>query len=113
MLAALTLSSGCLGGDPVGDDGDDDGANGTTTSTPEPTSTTSMEPVNCEETEVIVAYVGTDDEHEECMAEPMACEIDDPCFDNACLGALYALCEDGTLGSACADFGGALVVSCN
>lgn len=74
----------------------------------------SMQPESmCGEAEVVVSYVGTDNDRDECSSTPGACDVDDPCFDDDCISALYDLCEQGTLGSACADFGGSVTVSCN
>ena len=67
----------------------------------------------CEDGEVIVSYVGTENDRDECSDTPAACDVDDPCFDDACVSALYGLCEEGTLGSACAEIGGPVTVSCN
>ncbi len=74
----------------------------------------SMQPESmCGEAEVVVSYVGTDNDRDECSSTPGVCDVDDPCFDDDCISALYDLCEEGTLGSACADFGGPVTVSCN
>lgn len=100
LLVAVSLASfGC-----DGEDDNDMGMDDAMSMQPEST---------CEDGEVIVAYVGTDNDRDECSAPPAACDVEDPCFDDDCVGALYALCEEGTLGSACADFGGPVTVSCN
>lgn len=85
-------------------EGDDDGM-GTDAGT--------MAESDCDEGEVIVAYVGTDNDRDECSPSPEACDVEDPCFDDECIGALYALCAEDTLGSACAELGGPVTVSCN
>ena len=87
-------------------DGDDDES--------EQDDSMAMDPASiCEDGEVIVSYVGTDDDRDECSDTPEPCDVEDPCFEDACVEALYALCEEGTLGSACAELGGPVTVSCN
>ena len=68
----------------------------------------------CSDDEVCVAYLGDDpaDDREECAAIPGDCGGSASCGDNACVSALYDLCESGWISVGCAETGGT-IVSCN
>ncbi len=70
----------------------------------------------CEDDEVVVSYFGpeADSEPEDvCEPTPAACTTtDELCGDDACIEALYALCETPSLGSGCASIDASVFVSC-
>ncbi|MEM6990347.1 MAG: hypothetical protein AAF721_07620 [Myxococcota bacterium] len=67
----------------------------------------------CEADETTVATFGTDDEGDTCAPTPAECDADMPCASDDCVAALYALCEEGTVGAGCSDGADMLIVSCN
>ncbi len=70
----------------------------------------------CAEDEVVVSYFGPEEGSEPedvCEPTPSACAgTDDLCGDDACIEALYALCEAPSIGSGCASIDSSVFVSC-
>ncbi len=93
MLTAL-LITGCGGGDDDDDVAVEDCS-------------------DCVDGEVCVAYLGTDDDHDECAAIPTECGGTADCMETDCISALYDLCENETMGVACSDTSPPTIVSCN
>jgi hypothetical protein len=70
----------------------------------------------CEGEEVVVSHFGpggVDDVVDECVPIPEACEDGADCADDACIEALYGLCESPSVGAGCSSVGDDTFVSCN
>ena len=61
----------------------------------------------CASEEFVLAY----EDREECISIPEACEVEDPCFDDACREAVYGMCDGGT-GSSCGSVADVVYIGC-
>ena len=71
---------------------------------------------NCEDDEVVVTYFGPQEDSEPedvCAPTPSECApTGELCGDDACIEALYALCDAPSLGSGCSSIDTSVFVSC-
>ncbi len=68
----------------------------------------------CSEDQVEVDYLGGARDNEvTCKPTPMSCGATASCADNACIAAMYALCESPYIGVACSDTFAPPIISCN
>jgi hypothetical protein len=69
---------------------------------------------DCDEDEVQVVYLGgARDDEVTCKAKPAACGATASCGEQACIAAMYGLCESPYLGVACSDTFPPTIISCN
>lgn len=68
---------------------------------------------SCAATEVCVANATKEGSTDRCVAIPAACGTTASCADQACISALYDLCEMGWIGVACSDTHPPTILSCN
>ena len=79
-------------------------------------SSASQEMSGCESDQLTVSYFaeGDDEPADECQPWPEICDgLEDPCFDDDCISALYGLCEAPSIGAGCSSVGEETFVSCN
>ena len=67
----------------------------------------------CTDDEVRVSYLGTDNDRTECAPIPSACGTTADCTAEACIAAMYDLCESPAFGVACSDTFAPTIISCN
>ncbi len=67
----------------------------------------------CADDEVQLSYLGTDNDRTECAPIPNACGATADCAPQACIAAMYDLCEAPAFGVACSDTFAPTIISCN
>lgn len=69
---------------------------------------------SCDDGEVQVVYLGgARDEEVVCKPKPAACGATAACGEQACIAAMYGLCESPYVGVACSDTFPPTIISCN
>jgi len=67
----------------------------------------------CSEDQLEVVYLGTSNDRTECKPIPTECGGTGDCAEQACISAMYALCESPAFGVGCSDTFPPTIISCN
>ena len=67
----------------------------------------------CKADQVEVTYLGTANDRTECQAIPGVCGGTAACDVQACIAAMYDLCQSPAFGVACSDTFAPTIISCN